>query len=217
MAKLGYSRILLMRSGRTEWDLLGRVQGATDLPMAPDSPAKVQSQLRELEGGSVETVYCAPDEASRQTAKLLTAEVAAKRAAAVPALGEMALGLWEGLRHEELEGRFCRAGRLFLDDPSGVMAPDGEQMSAYATRVHAAVSKLIYKRNASAGVAIVVRPLALGVIRCLLNNADLGQLWAMLKDRPDVEWVPGTTQRAAPGCAPPSAASIGLPRCMALE
>ena len=64
---------------------------------------------------------------------------------AIPDLGEMALGLWEGLRNEELENRYCSAGRLFLDDPTGVHAPEGDEFQEYASRVQTAMARIAAK------------------------------------------------------------------------
>jgi broad specificity phosphatase PhoE len=188
MGKNTFSRVLLMRSGRTEWDLLGRVQGAADLPMAAAGLEAVRKQLQPLAGQKLVSIATAPDEASQATAKLLAAATGVKRVTVVPELGEMALGLWEGLRYEELENRYCSAGRQFMDDPSGVVAPEGEQMEDYEARVHGALAKVVSRHRAGSSVGIVVRPLALGLLRCFLNGADICQLWAMLKDRPDAEW-----------------------------
>lgn len=177
-----------MRSGQTEWDLLGRVQGAADLPMAAAGLATVQGQIAALPDPPLEAVLAAPDEASQATATLLAAAAGLKRVQTIPELGEMALGLWEGLRYEELENRYCSAGRLFLDDPTGVHAPEGDEFQEYAPRIHAAMARIVAKRKPGTSCGIVVRPMALGLLRCFLNGADPCRIWAMLKDRPDLEW-----------------------------
>lgn len=188
MAKASPSRLLLMRSGRTEWDLLGRVQGAADLPMSQAGRETVESQARGLAEAGLDVILTAPDEASRGTGAILAEATQAKKVVAVPDLAEMGLGLWEGLRYEELENRYCRAGRQFLEDPSGVLAPEGEAMDDFSAKVRVAVARALARQRKGTTVGIVVRPIALGLIRCVLNGADLGQLWAMLSDRPDVEW-----------------------------
>ena len=210
MGKNSFSRVLLMRSGRTEWDLLGRVQGAADLPMAAAGVQAAQEQVAAVAGQKLVAIATAPDEASRATAKLLAGATGVKRITTVPQLGEMALGLWEGLRYEELEQRYCSAGRQFMDNPTGVVAPEGEHMDAYAARVQEALRVVVGSHRGGSNIGIVVRPIALGLIRCFLNGADVGRLWAMLKDRPDAEWydVPRNDPRlVAPARRPRSAAS----------
>lgn len=188
MAKANPTRLLVVRSGRTEWDALGRVQGSADLPLSPAGAEAFKATLEELGGLTLDRIVCAPDEASRQTASLLTQSAEARKSSVCKGFAEMALGLWEGLRYEELEERYCRAGRLFLDDPSGVQAPEGEAVEEYAGRVIAALAEVLGKARAGSAVGIVVRPLALGVIRCALNDASLCELWSMVRERPDVEW-----------------------------
>ncbi len=188
MGKNSFSRVLLMRSGRTEWDLLGRVQGAADLPMAAAGVQAAQEQVAQFAGQKLVAIATAPDEASRATAKLLAQATGVKRVTSVPQLGEIALGLWEGLRYEELEQRYCSAGRQFMDNPSGVTAPEGDQVDAYAARVQEALGQVVGGHRAGSNIGIVVRPIALGLMRCFLNGAEICELWAMLKDRPDAEW-----------------------------
>ncbi len=177
-----------MRSGRTEWDLLGRVQGAADLPLAAAGLTAVQGQTQGLTSHKLNSIVCAPDEASRATAELLKKATGCRRLVVLPDLGEMALGLWEGLRYEELENRYCRAGRQFMTDPCGVLVPEGEAFEDYCDKIRTALAQVMARQKRGATVGVVVRPIALGIMRCLLNSADLGQLWAMLSDRPDVEW-----------------------------
>lgn len=197
MGQSARARLLLVRSGATEWDALGRVQGATDLPLCEQGIHAVQARIADLleaEGGTSEEdfkldrVICAPDEGSRQTAKLITQASGISRATSCKDLGEMALGLWEGLRYQELEERYCRAGRLFLEDPSGVQAPEGEALEGYVKQIVPAVGKLVSKMKTGSSSALILRPIALGVIRCVLNNQSVCQLWSMINDRPDMEW-----------------------------
>lgn len=182
---------MVMRSGLTTWDTLGRVQGATDLPLSDDGLAGVRADLEKLAPTSLGLIIAAPDEASRQTARLL-AERTEARLEVVPELREMELGLWEGLRYEELESRFCRAGRKFLEDPTGVCAPEGERLSDYAQRVVPEVGKVLSRAVArvrsGVEVAIVLRPIALGLVRCALEGRGACEVWEMVTDRPNLEW-----------------------------
>lgn len=188
MAKNSKSRVLLMLSGRTEWDILGRVQGSADLPMSAAGEWLAREQAAAISGQTLNAIAVAPDEASRATGRILAAATGVKQVTAVPELAEMALGLWEGLRYDELEQRYCAAGRQFLEDPSGVTAPDGEHVSSHAARVQGAFERVVDRSKPGAAIGVVVRPIALGLLRCFLNGAEVRHLWAMLKDRPDVEW-----------------------------
>lgn len=187
MAKVTTKNILLMRSGQTDWDAAGRVQGATDLPLSTSGQRSVCAEIATLQGQALDAVLSAPDEASRETSRLL-AEATGAKVQVVADLADPRLGLWEGMRYEDLEKRFCRAGRLFLEDPCGVLAPEGDSIDACAERVMKAFTKVLGRHKLGSSVGVVVRPIALGMIRCALNDADLGCLWSMVTDRPTMEW-----------------------------
>lgn len=187
MAKVLAKRLLVMRSGPTDWDDAGRVQGATDLPLSHAGRINVPSQLDELGSVNLSTVVTAPDEASRETAALVADRFGGKIIVARE-MGDMGLGLWEGMRYEDLERRFCRAGRLFLEDPCGVTAPEGEALDEFSARFIKSFAKMVSKIRLGTSCAVVLRPIGLGVARCALNETDLGQLWAMVTERPWAEW-----------------------------
>ncbi len=191
MGKVDSKKLLVLRSGETEWDAAGRVQGRVDLPICPTGASRVRADIAALSapGASpaLATIFSAPDEASRETARLL-AEAVGARLVVVPELRDVGLGLWEGLLYEDLERRFCRAGRLFLEDPRGITAPDGEALADYAQRLDKSIFKLLRKVKPATAAAFVLRPIALGLVRCTLNQADVREMWGMVTDRPPAEW-----------------------------
>lgn len=187
MAKPQTKNLLLVRSGQTDWDAAGRVQGATDLPLSSGGRAAIETEVHALTGRELDLVLSAPDEASRETARILAIKTGAK-VTVLADLAEPALGLWEGMTYDDLEKRFCRAGRLFLEDPCGVVAPEGDSLLVASDRIMKAFIKGTGKVKLGCGVGVVVRPIALGVVRCALNEADIGELWSMVTTRPALEW-----------------------------
>lgn len=209
MGKAPGIRLLVMRSGSTAWDQAGRVQGSCDLPLTMEGRARVVGRVSAVSGVRLSTVLSAPDEASRETARTV-AKALSGRIDVLPELTELPLGLWEGLRFVELEERYCRAGRLWLEDPCGVTAPEGQCIAEYGREVVAALGARLARCRAGTSVAVVLRPIALGVVRCALNGADMSRLWTMVNDRPDDEWYDlsrGDTRLAAPARRADAAAS----------
>lgn len=209
MGKAPGIRLLVMRSGATAWDQAGRVQGSCDLPMTAEGRDQVVRRVQTLSSTKFTSILTAPDEASRDTAKLL-AKTGAGRVSALPELAEVPLGLWEGLRLDELEERYCRAGRLWLEDPSGVTAPEGQCVAEYAERVMAVLLERLGRCRPGTSVALVVRPIALGVVRCALNEVEMSQMWTMIHERPDDEWydlTPNDSRLKAPPRRTDAAAS----------
>lgn len=185
MASTSRSRVLVVRSGETEWDRLGRVQGSADLPLSQAGRADIDQRARELESTRLSVVVCAPDEASRETAAIL-AKASGARVMAESGLGELHLGLWEGLLGSALEAK-CRAGRVFLEGGQGVVPPGAqESLEQFQARLLPEVFRLVGRRRGDC--AIVLRPIALGTLRCALNNVGLEEIWDMVRSRPNFEW-----------------------------
>ena len=90
-------RLALLRHGVTPWNAEGRIQGATDIPLAEDS-RRALSSLRLPKPWDAADVVSSPLARARQTAEALT-----NRAPALdPALTEMDWGAWEGQHGADL-------------------------------------------------------------------------------------------------------------------
>lgn len=190
MAKDAAIRLLLVRSGPTCWDGGGRLQGACDLPLSDSGRAEIEAFVRSLGKVSLSNVICAPDEASVETAKLVAA--AGRRLAgkvlALPEFADPHVGLWEGMRQEDLEDRYPRAWGQFTEDVLSVTPPEGETIDSLQARLFPALGRVLAKARAGARVCIVVRPLALGVLRCRLKGVPLSEAWKLSDAATAPEW-----------------------------
>ncbi|HVZ94710.1 MAG TPA: histidine phosphatase family protein, partial [Phycisphaerales bacterium] len=119
-----------------------------------------------------------------------TAEgVAARTGAKVKVCNEltgMNLGLWEGLLSDELSERFPTCAKQWRDDPSVVTPPEGETFGEVVGRVLDALNKVVGKARGK-GIAMVLRPIEFGVVRCLLSGQAMSEIWTMVEDGPEVE------------------------------
>lgn len=193
MAKIASHRVLLIRSGQTDWDLAGRLQGSTDLPLSPAGRCEVEAEVAEFGEAGLSVVLCAPDEASQQTAAIWSKGA---KVVVIPGLSEPNVGLWEGILRSELEDRYCRAGRQWGDDPSCVTPPEGESLESAAARLLPALGKALSRvkgRRADdalpAGLGLVLRPIAQSIVRCSVSDLPSSELCAMIRNRPSPEWV----------------------------
>jgi len=186
MAKTGEIDLLLVRSGRTEWDDGGRVQGVTDLPMSESGRSALRASLEDVLHGrfTLSTVYCAPDEASRESARML-AEAAGAKVRVMNELGAMNLGLWEGMLETALEERYPTAWKQWQEDPESVNPPEGETFLEMEVRLLEAMSRIVEKAG-SRRVAVVLRPIEFGLACCRLADKPASELCRELEDGPDV-------------------------------
>ena len=91
-------------------------------------------------------------------------------------LQEIDYGLWQGLTIAEIRRRQPKAYRQWLEAPSTIRPPGGEALCEAQERIRGAC-KEIMKRHKSDTPLLVLRPIALSLVRCLLENKSTEMLW----------------------------------------
>jgi broad specificity phosphatase PhoE len=186
MAKSNEIRVLLLRTGQTAWDQAGRLCGATDVPLSSDGLETAKQQAASLTGEQVSTILCGPDEASMATAQELAKSIGGK-VKPVEGLGEVNLGLWEGLLESELEEKCPRLYRQWVEDPASVQVPEGEGLQEARDRIVEVLNRALAKtRNGAVGV--VLRPLAHALVGCEFAGTSCRSVWSMMKTGPSMQW-----------------------------
>lgn len=178
--------LVFVRSGLTEWDEQGRIQGRTDLPLSTagrTEAAKLAGEVgRLLTNYSRSVIYSGPDEASLATAALIADPLAIK-ARVLDGLQTMDLGLWEGSLESEIESRFPSAARLWAEQPSLVQAPKGEEFEEAEFRLRRSVCEIL-ERSPARAVVFVCRPLPFAMACCWLAGRPSRDVWAVLDAGP---------------------------------
>ena len=204
MAKTEPFRVLLIRCAQTEWDASGRLQGSADLPVSEQGRAWATGLGERLASDEDALpkpglVLHAPDEASRETAQLLAAPSKAK-VKEVPELAAMSLGLWEGLRREELIERHPKNFGQWQSEPGSINPPEADSLLETQSRLFGALARTAEK-NPKRRVAIVLRPIEFEIVRRaiagLTGTAHTEPFWPKLEESSSVELftlLPGDLQ-----------------------
>jgi len=188
MAKASDFSLLLFRSAPTAWDLAGRLSGASDHPISPEGRTRLDEAIDRLGDLKLDLILSSGDESSLETAELLAAASGAK-VRKCRGLEEVALGLWEGLRHEDVAERYPSAYKQWISNPSSVRIPGGESLPEAERRILEALAHGLDRVKAGhERVGIVVRPMAWGLLRCWLSATPIDRLWDTLKDAPLFGW-----------------------------
>ncbi len=178
MAKSDQLTFVLVPAGSTAWEEAGRVTGGADLPLCPEGRAQASKAADELAARSISLVLHAADDASVETAKLIASATGSGcKTRTVEALAEMSLGLWEGLAAEEFAEKFPTASKQWQEDPASVVPPEGETLSAADERIIASLARALEKTKTGGAVAVVLRPVALGLVRCWLRGLPVSKVW----------------------------------------
>ncbi len=190
MADQGSIQLILIRTGATDWDDAGRLQGLTDLPLSTPGKEALNQHLSEFRSANPDienpsSVLHATDEASRQSGAL-AARVLGGRSRDLEPLHDVGLGLWEGLLEDELLERHPSAHRQWREDPSMATPPEGEPVLDAEARLLDALSRATAK-GSKRPIAVVLRPTAFALIRSWLTGQPVSRLWETLEMAPPVD------------------------------
>lgn len=129
--------VYLLRHGKTAWNLEGRYQGRSDIPLC-------EAGKQELSPAdfSPERVYVSPMKRAAETAQLLFPGV---QPIVVPGLEEMDFGTFEGKRFRDLADD--QNYRSWVEGNCTAPCPGGEGREDFSRRVCAAFERLMARER----------------------------------------------------------------------
>ena len=168
-------RILLVRPGSTDFDEQGRIKGTLDIPLSEAGSLQVTRIVQELHETKIDQVYSSPCRCAEQTAAILAADHKL-RVKQLSDLQNLDHGLWHGKLIDEVRHGQPKVYRQLQEHPETVCPPDGEPLGIAFDRVKAALERLL-KKNRAGTIALVVPEPLFTLVRCLLEDAEVGDLW----------------------------------------
>jgi len=159
--------VYLARHGETEWNRIGRWQGATDIPLSDAGRAQARllaDRLRDLRIGRVHASHLSR---ALETAQIIAARLGAPAPTGDPRLRERGYGAFEGLTREECAERFPGVWEQYLADRR-VVPPGAEPQAEVIERITAAMTELAAAADPSEPGPILVVSHG-GVIRSFIH------------------------------------------------
>jgi broad specificity phosphatase PhoE len=167
-------RMYVIQTGRTTWDEEARVESAPGAPLTASGRKDVQDAAKELASHTISIIYACGGQAEQQTAQLVADALGAK-VRTHNDFRELDYGLWQGLTQDEIKRRQPKLFRQWSEDPASVRPPGGETLGEAQQRLCKAVKEVL-KRHRNGGALVVLRPVALGLIKCLIRRDGVGSL-----------------------------------------
>ncbi|MCG8449158.1 MAG: histidine phosphatase family protein [Pirellulales bacterium] len=181
-------KILLIRTGATEYESQGRVQGTLDVPLSEDGRQQVEQVAIELHNQQIDAMYAGPCRATKQSADILAEQLQLKTKT-VDDLRNLNHGLWQGMLIEDVRAKQPKVYRQWHEHPETVCPPEGESLQEVRGRLQQALAK-IAKKQKSGTVAVVVSEPVTSVLRNVLRDDELGNLWHVdCKQQPPWELI----------------------------
>jgi probable phosphoglycerate mutase len=201
MGKRSNIRVLFVRTGETDWERAGRIAGSTDVPLTEAGWDRIRAAFQGLGQVRLSSVLCGPDETSQAIARELAKVSGGAKVKVIEDLGEVHLGLWEGILETDLQEKCPTAYRQWVEDPAAVHVPEGEGFEEAQSRLIQALGRGLDRARGDAGaVGVVLRPMALGLVGCALGGVATSGLWSMIESSPALDWK--TIGRGTPAGRP---------------
>jgi broad specificity phosphatase PhoE len=141
-------RIYLARHGQTDWNLEGRTQGGTDIPLNETGREQAKQLKTRLTGIPLTTVYSSTLSRSRQTAEIVHGQTPI---ISMPGLIERRFGEFEGRLKNDPETGPKFKTRPWLPDDS---LDAGESLNAWRERIKTTIDT-VRKQHTSGSILIV--------------------------------------------------------------
>lgn len=184
--------LCLVRHGQTNWNLEGRYQGQSDVPLNEKGLEQAKSLIEKLNGKAFAAIYSSDLIRARQTADPI-AQMLGINVQIEPRLREINQGQWEGVLVEDIKARYAEVWSMRTEDPANVRPPGGETVREVATRVYAALND-IARLFPNGRVLIVSHGLSIATVICRDKGIPVGQAYTVIPENVQpywMEWISG--------------------------
>ena len=146
------NHIYITRHGESQWNLEGKVQGVTDIPLTPKGIEQAHELARKIKetGIKIDEVLYSPLSRAADTAKII-AEENGLPLTLETRLIEQNFGEYEGLEWKKHPGVFHEAKKQFASDYNG-----GESMLRLAQRIYNLLDELKSRSQAEEKTFLLV-------------------------------------------------------------
>ncbi len=165
-------RLFLVRHGITEWNQKRRLQGQTDVPLAPEGVEQARRVAARLASQPLDAVWSSDLSRARVTAEMIAQEHNLS-VRTTPLLREAMMGDWEGLTEAEVRARGeGEAWSRYMQDSVANRPPGGETMEAIWDRVLAGLAE-VRRAHSEGNIALVGHGGSMRAILCHALGAPM--------------------------------------------
>ncbi len=172
-------KLLLTRHGETDWNLIRRYQGQSDIPLNQTGIRQAEQLAKRLASEKIDAIYSSDLSRAVETAKIIQNAQERKTTEVVTTdmrWRELSFGKWEGLNHEEIEAQWHDEAAKWFADMVNLSPPGGESLLQLANRVQFALDELKSKHKDQT-VLVVTHSGAIQALLCYILGMDLKRYW----------------------------------------
>lgn len=167
--------LILIRHGETDWNIEGRYQGQSDIPLNQNGIQQARDLARLLDHFQFDAIFSSDLSRAQQTAEILSKTNDAPLHLD-PRLREINQGEWEGMLFSDIRSLYAKSLEERLRNPLDVAPPGGETVGQVRQRVLDAIHEIVNQFPAGV-VAIVSHGLSLAIIKVHFNDLAIETVW----------------------------------------
>jgi broad specificity phosphatase PhoE len=183
------TELWLIRHGQTDWNVEGRYQGQTNLPLNATGLAQAEAFAASLHGRRFSALYSSDLMRAYQTARIIAAQLGL----AIQTdrrLREIHQGEWQGRTLVEIRAVYneSKQAQRTQIDPATARAPGGESVLEVSQRMALAADDIV--RAVPGGPVLVVsHGLALATLYCQARGIPLSEVYSHIADNTGAEII----------------------------
>lgn len=159
-------KLLLVRHGETDWNLAGRFQGRSDLPLNQKGVEQANALASALRGEPLAAIYSSPLARAKETARLIQVFHPFALMYEDEGLVEMDLGEFEGIEGPRWAEKHADFRQAWRDNPASVTMPGGESLQEVQARSLEALERITHSHRLGSTLLVCSHNFVILTILC---------------------------------------------------
>ena len=168
-------KLLLTRHGQTDWNIAGRYQGQSDVPLNQTGQTQAAQIAKRLSTETIHAIYTSDLSRAVNTAQAI-ADFHQLEIKKDTRLRELSFGDWEGMTYKEMSAHSPVLFSKWMTDSMNISTPNGETLAQLAARVKSAFDQ-IKDDHKDQTVLVVSHSGALQSLLAVTLGVDLNRYW----------------------------------------
>ncbi|MFN3491785.1 MAG: alpha-ribazole phosphatase, partial [Anaerolineales bacterium] len=168
-------KLFLIRHGQTDWNIAGRYQGQSDIPLNQAGCQQVKALAKRLSTKTINAIYSSDLSRAKDTAQAI-ANFHQLEIQTDFRWRELSFGGWEGMNYKEIAAHSPDVFSKWMIDPQHTSTPNGETLHELSNRVKSAFDE-IKNKHKDQTVLVVSHSGALQALLATLLGVELNRYW----------------------------------------
>lgn len=148
---MAVKRVIFIRPGETEWNKIGRWQGAVSIPLSTVGIKQAQRLAKFVRNIGMGVIYSSNLRRAKDTATVI-AEYTNTKVVYDKRLRERNMGEWQGLTTHEIQQWYRVDYQKLLSESHDFQIPNGESRQQVAKRVQSCFDDIIERESETIGI-----------------------------------------------------------------